>query len=91
MSFYAYIIQSKSTDKWYYGHSDDPFKRLHQHNSGRNKSTKGRGPWKLIFHREFATKKEAVNFETKLKNLRNKEYIKAQFSQYFISGCGAVR
>jgi hypothetical protein len=41
----------------------------------------------LIFLREFATKKEAVNFETRLKKLRNKEYIQATFSEFFISGC----
>jgi putative endonuclease len=91
MSFYTYIIQSESSDKWYYGHTEDPQKRLEQHNAGRNKSTKGRGPWKLIFLREFATKKEAVNFESKLKKLRNKQYICSNFHQFFISGCGAVR
>ena len=76
---------------WYYGYSKDPYRRLEQHNSGENKSTNGRGPWQLIFLREFETKQEAVNFETKLKKLRNKEYIKATFIQFFISGCGAVR
>ena len=38
----------------------------------RDKSKKGMYRWKLIFLMEFATKKEAINFETKLKKLRNK-------------------
>ena len=91
MSLFTYIIQSETSGTWYYGHSDDPYRRRGQHNSNRNKSTKGRGPWELIFLREFATKKEAVNFETRLKKLRNKEYICSAYNQYFISGCGAVR
>jgi hypothetical protein len=56
-----------------------------------NKSTKGRGPWKFIFIREFETKKEALSFELHLKKLRNKTYIREQYSQYFLglgdSGC----
>lgn len=84
MSFFTYILQSETSGMWYYSHSDDPHRRLGQLNSDRNKSTKGRGPWELIFLREFATKKEATNFESKLKKLRNKEYIKITFAQYFI-------
>ena len=76
---------------WYYGYSKNLHRRLEQHNLGENKSTKGRGPWQLIFLREFETKQEAVNFELKLKKLRNKEYIKTTYTQFFISGCGAVR
>jgi hypothetical protein len=41
-----------------------------------------------IFQREFATKKEAAIFESKLKKLRNKQYICSNFHQFFISGCG---
>ena len=76
---------------WYYGHSKNLDRRLEQHNLRENKSTKVSGPWQLIFLREFETKREAVNFELKLKKLRNKEYIKTTYTQFFISGCGAVR
>jgi putative endonuclease len=91
MGHYAYIIESLSSGQWYYGYSSELEKRLEGHNIGLNKSTKGRGPWKFIFIREFETKKEALSFELHLKKLRNKTYIRAQYSQYFLnagdSGC----
>jgi putative endonuclease len=91
MKFSTCIIQSETTGKWYYGHNEHPKIIFEQHNSGRNKSTKSGIPWQLIFLREFASKKEAVNFEAKLKKLRNKEYICSRFAEFFISGCSAVR
>ncbi|MEQ8363246.1 MAG: GIY-YIG nuclease family protein, partial [Cyclobacteriaceae bacterium] len=49
---------------------------LNAHNKGLNKSTAGRGPWKFIFLREFNNKKETLEFESHLKKLKNKKYIK---------------
>lgn len=57
---------------------------MNEHNSGQNKSTKGKGPWKLIFVKRFDTKLEANRFELRLKKLRNKEFIEKEFSEYFI-------
>ncbi len=91
MQYYTYIISSDVKEMWYCGYSHQPNQRLLQHNSGLNKSNKGRGPWKLIFLREFETKREAISFEMKLKKLRNKKYIQNTYHQFFISGCGAVR
>ena len=91
MRYFTYIIDSESKDRWFYGQSHSTEQRLLQHNSGQNKSTKGRDPWELIFLREFETKREAVNFEMKLKKLKNKKYIIKTYSQFFISGCSAVR
>ena len=84
MSHFVYIIQSLSTTQWYYGYSTDLEKRLEGHNSGLNKSTKGRGPWKFIFVREFSSKLEATDFERYLKRIRNKDYIKQKFAGYFL-------
>ncbi|MBX2958135.1 MAG: GIY-YIG nuclease family protein [Cyclobacteriaceae bacterium] len=70
---------------WYYGHSDDPVRRLYEHNVGQNKSTKSKGPWQLIFLREFGSKQEANRFELLLKKYRNKGYILKEYGQYFIT------
>lgn len=81
--YYTYIIESQSSSNWYIGHSDNTDRRLVEYNAGQNKSTRGKGPWKLIFLKSFNSKIEAIRFELKLKKLRNKDYIRKEFSEYF--------
>lgn len=78
------IIESETSGRWYYGHSSNLEVRLSQHNSGQNKSTKNKGPWKLIFAKAFDNKLEANRFELKLKKLKNKAYIKRVFAEFFL-------
>lgn len=81
--YFTYIIESEGAKKWYYRHSSDPDRRLQEHNLGQNKSTKGRGPWRLIFIRGFDAKVEANRFELELKKLKNKEYIRRVYLRFF--------
>jgi putative endonuclease len=39
MAFYVYIIQSLPDNSFYKGFSEDPLKRLSQHNAGETPST----------------------------------------------------
>jgi len=82
--YFTYIIQSTKNNSWYYGSTDNLDRRVNEHNTGQNKSTKNKGPWKLIFKRPFETRLEAVRFEMKLKKLRNKKFIKKEYSIFFI-------
>jgi len=82
--YYTYIIQSLRSARWYYGFTNEPTYRLDAHNSGLNKSTANRGPWKFIFLRPFNSKHEARLFEIHLKKSRNKEYIRSRFAEFFI-------
>jgi len=84
MIFFVYIIESLKTGNWYYGHSNDLDRRLAEHNAGQNKSTRGKGPWKLIFKKPFASKSEASKFELELKRFKNKTYIRRAHSNFFI-------
>ncbi len=86
MSFFTYILESETSGKWYYGSTDRLKERLREHNSGQTRSTKSRGPWRIIFLRPFETRREAVNFEFQLKKLRNKAYIREKFAEYFNRG-----
>jgi putative endonuclease len=81
---FVYIIESLTSQQWYFGYSTDLDRRLEGHNNGLNKSTCGRGPWKFIFIREFSSKSAALVFERYLKKTRNKDYIRVKFSQYFL-------
>lgn len=82
--YYTYIIESEKNERWYYGHTINTENRVREHNSGYTTSTKHKGPWKLIFMREFDTKLEANRFELKLKQLKNKDYIYKEFRKYFL-------
>ena len=80
--YYVYIIESSS--RWYYGFSENLDQRIKDHNSNRSKYTRNKGPWKLIFKRTFVDKKTAIKFESQLKKVRNKKYIKEKYKDFFI-------
>jgi len=83
--FYTYIIESDISQRWYVGHTNNIERRLVEHNSGQNKSTKGKGLWKLIFLRSFDNNLDANRFELKLKKLRNKIFIRNEYSEFFLN------
>ena len=48
MHFFIYILFPQSTNKYYVGHSEDPIRRLNEHNFGvHQKSTTPGRPWEL--------------------------------------------
>jgi putative endonuclease len=67
MAFYVYILRSLCDDSFYKGYSQDPIKRLAQHNNGFNQSTKHCVPWKLVYVEAFDSKQEALKREKNLK------------------------
>ncbi len=67
MSYYVYILRSESNGKSYIGHSKDPNNRVTEHNSGKSKATRGRGPWRLIYHEEYKSRSEAIRREKHFK------------------------
>ena len=79
----VYIIESPA-GVWYYGSSETLEQRISDHNANRAGFTRFKGPWKLIFRRDFKDKREGLKFEKALKSLRNKNYIRTTFSDYFI-------
>ena len=74
--FTTYIIYSETRDIFYIGQTNNIEDRILRHNQNRNKYTKGKGPWKLVFQKTFTTRPEAVQLETKLKSFKNKNYLK---------------
>ena len=82
MPFYTYILESEATGMLYIGQTCDVSKRLHRHNEGRSRYTKGRGPWELLHFISFDSRTDAILLEKKLKGYKNpkrvKEWIKNQ-------------
>jgi predicted GIY-YIG superfamily endonuclease len=81
--YFASIIESSLTKKWYYGPAIDLERRLGGHNKGLHVSTRNSGPWKFVFIRTFELEKVARDLESDLKKSRNIEFIRRQFSEYF--------
>ena len=67
MAFYVYIIQSQVDKSYYKGFSENPPKRLLQHNNGDCIYTSRKTPWALVFVEELSTKREALIREKVLK------------------------
>ncbi|HMV90410.1 MAG: GIY-YIG nuclease family protein [Cyclobacteriaceae bacterium] len=82
--YYVYILESPA-GQWYYGFSENPDKRLSDHNSNRAGFTRFKGPWRLAFRRGFHNKTEALKFEKELKRIKNKKYIRTTFGEYFLT------
>ncbi len=70
--FYTYILQSKTTNKYYIGSTQNIEKHLTQHNSGKSKSTRYDRPWELKYQKDFFTRSEAVRYERYLKSLKKR-------------------
>jgi len=73
----VYAISSLSKSYIYVGLSSQLEKRFARHNKGQNKTTKPYAPFKLIYTKEFATRKEARAHEKYLKSGVGKEYLKS--------------
>ena len=65
--FYTYIIKSIKDKKLYIGYTSNLRKRLKEHNSKLNKSTKPRVPFKLVYYEAYASEDDAIKREHNLK------------------------
>ena len=70
MRYFVYILLSLKDKKHYIGSSSDVLKRLEYHNAGRQRSTKHRIPFILIYSEEFDSKTDALKRERYLKSLK---------------------
>lgn len=73
--YHTYIICSESTDRYYVGSTQDVSERLKRHNNSHSKSTKGKGPWKIIETFSFESRAEAIKLEKKVKRRGTRRYL----------------
>ncbi len=88
---YVYIIQSEFDESYYKGYSENPIVRLSFHNKGLSPYTSVKVPWKLVAVFSFASKKEALQKEKKIKkyNTRSLQALiasKQNILQYYLEG-----
>ena len=77
MSFYAYVIRSQTTGRYYVGHTENLQKRIFEHNHNRTTSIKHRGSWELYYSEVFETRSEASARERQIKRMKSRRYIEA--------------
>jgi len=73
MSYFVYINQSQKDNRYYIGSTGNVEKRLKFHNSGRQRSTRYRIPFVLIYTESFSSKREALKREHYIKSLKGGE------------------
>lgn len=79
---YVYVIRSTKDGKWYTGCTNDLRKRFSEHNDGKVTSTKGRGPFELIYCEGSLNPSDAYAREKYLKSGMGKRYLKNRLKRF---------
>ncbi len=80
--FFVYILISSKSNRFYIGHTGNLEERLIQHNSGKVKATRNKGPWSFVYLESFDTKIEANRRELEIKRKKSRKYIEYLIENY---------
>ncbi|MEX2436620.1 MAG: GIY-YIG nuclease family protein [Candidatus Paceibacterota bacterium] len=80
--YYIYVLQSKKDSKWYTGYTNNLQKRLKEHSENKVLSTKGRGPFILVYYEACLNQQDATSREKYLKTGTGKRYIKNRIKRF---------
>jgi putative endonuclease len=70
--FYVYIIYSERFDVYYKGITEDPARRLSEHNEDKSRYTAGKGHWEIVYLNNFTDKRDALIEERRIKSLNRR-------------------
>ncbi|MBA4172746.1 MAG: excinuclease ABC subunit C [Hyphomicrobium sp.] len=77
---YVYLLQSQiDSNRYYVGISNDPTRRLDEHNGGKSIHTNKFRPWKIIVQVGFADATKASAFKRYLKSGSGRAFAKKHF------------
>ena len=74
-SFAVYILESKTSGRFYVGHTNNLVDRIRRHNAGRAPASRGKGPFELVHVEYFPTRTEAALREREIKSKKRRRYI----------------
>jgi putative endonuclease len=74
--FFVYAIKSTTRNYIYVGLTSNLVRRIHQHQSGQNKTTAPYAPFELFWVEEFNSRLDARSREKFLKSGAGKEWLK---------------
>jgi len=75
MSYFVYILYSKTADRYYVGETANVSERLKSHLSGISKYTSIANDWEVVYTQEFSTRLEAIRREREIKRMKSRKYI----------------
>jgi putative endonuclease len=81
MNYFVYVIQSSKDHKFYIGSTANVEARLMYHNSGRQRSTRKRIPFHLVYTETFNAKGDALKREKYIKSLKGGEAFRRLISK----------
>ena len=76
MPHYVYILQSLKDLRYYIGETHNVEQRLTFHNSGKQRSTRNRTPFKIVLTEEYQTREQALKREKQIKSWKGGESFK---------------
>jgi len=80
--YYVYVLKSDVDNKFYTGLTNNLMRRLSEHNTRKNLSTKNRAPFKLIYWEGCLNQKDATEREKYLKSTWGKRYLRNRMKNY---------
>ena len=75
MTYFTYILKSKSATKTYVGHTNSMNRRLSEHNSDKHYYTKRYAPWEVIRIEKYDNLDEAIRREHYLKTASGRRWL----------------
>ena len=87
--YFVYVLRSTITRRLYIGSSENPLKRLMEHNSGCVQSTKPYRPYIIVYTESYEAKSEGVKREKQLKKSgRMRKELKKKVTNMALSSNG---
>ena len=77
----AYILHSKTFDRYYVGYTNNLARRLSENNRIKRKFTDVGIPWIVVYTELFMTKKDAMSREKFIKLKKSKKFITVLVAQ----------
>ena len=82
---YIYVLKSTKHDFVYVGITHDLKRRFHEHQTGKNVSTKPYSPYLLIHYEAYKCEKDAKRRENYFKTTKGRVTLRQMLKEYFIS------
>lgn len=73
--YFTYILVSGRDNSYYIGSTNNIERRRTEHNAGNNKYTANKGPWRVFYTEEYASRSEALRREMQIKSWEKRSMI----------------
>ena len=82
--YYVYAIYDRINDRFYIGYTGDLRKRISEHKSGKNLTTRRMSIQELVYYEASISKKDAEAREKQLKTGFGRGYLRKRLKEYLL-------